>query len=137
MKLYKKDFTQEKYLKLYNYAESIKGIIVDKGDYYEVEIITKTLEELKLEKIKTLKELRIAYKKTIQINENYTYWDCDAENNIYQYLNIDSLLNGFIEEEKTLFIQYTNEIISKYNFYKLQINNASSEEELNLINIEF
>ena len=137
MKLLKEDFTQEKYTELVKYANSINSVVVDKGDYYEVKPIVKTIEELKYEKLQELKNKRDDYKHILVIKEDITYWMCDAENNIYQFSNITNLFNGFTEIDRALFYQYTNEIIDKYNFFEKEIKKSKNKEDLDLIIINF
>lgn len=83
----------------------------------------------KEKKIVELKANRDAYKKTIQINEDYTYWNCDAINNVYNFNNLMWLV-GFTVDDKNLFISKTLSIISQYNTIKDLINNS----DINTIN---
>lgn len=101
----------------------------DEKRVFQIQEIVKTLNELKEKKIAELKANRDSYKKTIQINEDYTYWDCDAVNNIYNFNNLMWLV-GFTVDDKNLFISKTLPIISQYNTIKDLINNS----DINTIN---
>lgn len=99
----------------------------DCGWYLKGYAPQKPLEELKAEKLAELKANRIVYKKATQINSNFTYWDCDAENNIYNFNNIINGICGWTEEERALFIEITEFIANKYDIIKQAINEATLE----------
>lgn len=107
------------------------------GNWYLVGYApSQSLENLKAEKLAELKANRTAYKKTIQINSDYTYWDCDITNNIYNFNNIMNCICGWTAEERALFIEKTELISSIYDSKKELINNATLET-ISSINTEF
>lgn len=124
MKLEKKEFTQNKYNELINYANKNNMIIVDKGSYYETEKLdepVKTLEELKEEKIKQLKNNC----------QNYIY----SKYPIYKQLNAT---NGLATEEEIsqmiTFIQKARLICEEK---EQQINSVKTQKELEKISTNF
>lgn len=124
MKLYKAEFTQQKYNELVSYANSNNCIIEDKGDYYEtveIEIIEPTLEELKQEKIQQLKNNC----------SNCIYA-------VYPLFKQINLVNGlYTEQEKTEYDTFISEKRTLCDTKEQEILNASTVEEINNINIEF
>lgn len=124
MKLEKKEFTQNKYNELINYANKNNMIIVDKDSYYETEKLdepVKTLEELKEEKIKQLKNNC----------QNYIY----SKYPIYKQLNAT---NGLATEEEIsqmiTFIQKARLICEEK---EQQINSVKTQKELEKISTNF
>ena len=127
MILYKKDFTQEKYNDLVNYANTNNSYIEDKGEFYEtveIEVCIPTLDELKELKKQELKQKRDEYK----INSGFSSF-------VFENLEFGLIQN--IEDEKEKWETFLKDLIKKYDEYKNQINNSSSKEELDLIIIEF
>ncbi len=119
--------------------KNINGVrvLMTKGEQEEfLNLNKKPLEELKAEKIAELKANRLAFKKTIQINADYTYWDCDATNNVYNFNNIMNSICGWSSEERALFIEKTELISSIYDSKKELINNATLET-INSISTKF
>lgn len=102
----------------------------------EQEVNIYLLNIAKEKKIEELKANRTAYKKTIQINSDYKYWDCDVTNNIYNFNNIINCICGWTAEERTLFIEKTELISSIYDSKKELINNATLDT-INSISITF
>ena len=98
------------------------------------EVNTYLLNIAKEKKITELKKNRTEYKKSIQINEYLTFWDCDAENikkgNIvnFNFFNI-ILCVGFTQSEKDLFTQYSLYISKKYD----KIKELIEESDINII----
>ena len=126
MKLNKNDFTQQKYNELVKYANSNNCIIQDKSSYYEtieIEIIEPTLEELKQEKIKELK----------QNCQDYIY----SVYPIYKQMNIINPLSDYSNEDKITMNAFLDKQRAICNEKEKQINEAKSWEKLNMIVIDF
>ena len=139
MKLEKKDFNQNKYDKLIDYANSNNLIIVDKGEYYETEKLdepVKTLEELKKEKKEELKKQRNIYKQNTFI-KGIRLIDIDPLSGKYHYFNLKDLKYGWVQEDLDLFNAEIDFIANLYNNKELAINNAESKLEVNNINVVF
>ena len=126
MILNKKEFTQTKYNKLVSYANSNNCVIEDKGEYYEtvkIEIIEPTLEELKQEKIKELK----------QNCQDYIY----SIYPIYKQMNIINPLSDYSNEDRITMNAFLDKQRAICNEKEKQINEAKSREKLNMIVIDF
>ena len=139
MKLEKKDFNQNKYDKLIDYANSNNLIIVDKGEYYETEKLdepVKTHEELKKEKKEELKKQRNIYKQNTFI-KGIRLIDIDPLSGKYHYFNLKDLKYGWVQEDLDLFNAEIDFIANFYNNKELAINNAESKLEVNNINVVF
>ena len=102
----------------------------------ELEINSFLLNQAKEKKLAELKANRIAYKKATMINSDYSYWDCDTENNVYNFNNVMNCICGWTEEERTLFIEITEFISDKYDTIKASIK-QSTLEPINLISTNF
>lgn len=127
MILNKNDFTQQKYNELVSYANSNNCVIEDKGEYYEtaeIEITKPTLEELKQDKIKELKQKRDEYKKTNGFSS-------------FVYENLEFNLIENIDGEKEKWRLFLQDLIKKYDIFKEQIIIAENKKELENIIIEF
>lgn len=109
------------------------GKLVFEGE--ETEVPQPTLEELKQEKIKELKQKRDEYKKTIFIKDGYTLDDFKINSN--DYANLIRLKHGWAQEDLNKFDFETDKMVKKYDYYKNKISEAQSAAELNSINIEF
>lgn len=126
MKLYKKEFTQQKYNELISYANSNNCVIEDKGEYYkavEIEITKPSLEELKQEKIKELK----------QNCQDYIY----SVYPIYKQMNIINPLSDYSNEDRIAMNAFLDKQRAICNEKEKQINEAKSREKLNMIVIDF
>lgn len=123
MKLYKKDFTQEKYNELYEYCNAHNSYIEDKGEYYEtveIEVYVPTLEELKQKKLVLLeKNIEHAF---------YSVYPLHKQNNIGIFGT---------DEEREQFKVFHTTLVTEYDNRVLAVNNATSKEELDLIKIDF
>ena len=137
MKLEKKDFNQNKYDKLIDYANTNNMIIVDKGEYYETEKLdepVKTLEELKKEKIEELKNSRKIYRQSVFICGIDLETICNKQN-----LRDNIILGIHPFNEKDIEI-FKNEIIFISNFYdnkKKEIKEITNKTKLAKINLVF
>ena len=126
MILNKNEFTQTKYNELIKYANSNNCFIKDKGEYYEtveIEIIEPTLEELKQEKIKELK----------QNCQDYIY----SVYPIYKQMNIINPLSDYSNEDRITMNAFLDKQRAICNEKEKQINEAKSREKLNMIVIDF
>lgn len=95
----------------------------------------KTLEELKQEKIRELKEKRDEYKKTIFIKDK-NLLDLEDKSK-YHFDNLILGLCGYTETDLKEYKTYINYISKIYDDYKLKINNAATKQELDKIIINF
>lgn len=78
-KFYKGNFNREEYAKCAKWCNENNATIVDRGDYYEVVEISKpSLEELKQNKISSLKEVRDT-KEVEPIEYNGSLFDYDSK----------------------------------------------------------
>lgn len=139
MKLEKKDFTQNKYNELIDYANKNNSIIIDKGSYYETEEIkepVKTLEELKEEKIEELKKERDIYKSKTFIREGYSLLDFEPFS-CYNYFNLIRLKCSWKQEDLDKFDEEHKFIADFYDAKKAEINNATTKTKLKNINTKF
>lgn len=126
MILNKNDFTQQKYNELISYANSNNCVIEDKGSYYEtveIKIVEPTLEELKQEKIKELK----------QNCQDYIY----SVYPIYKQMNIINPLSDYSNEDRTIMNNFLDEQREICNSKEEEINDAISKEELEDISIKW
>ena len=137
MKLEKKDFKQNKYNELVDYANSNNLIIVDKGTYYETEEkeeIEKNLEELKEEKNRELKNSRKIYRQSVFIGGIDLETICNKQN---LRNNIILGIHPFNEKDIEIF---KNEIRFISNFYdnkKKEIKEITNKTKLAKINLVF
>ena len=137
MKLEKKDFKQNKYNELVDYANSNNLIIVDKGTYYETEEkeeIEKNLEELKEEKNRELKNSRKIYRQSVFIGGIDLETICNKQN-----LRDNIILGIHPFNEKDIEI-FKNEIRFISNFYdnkKKEIKEITNKTKLAKINLVF
>lgn len=113
--------------------EETKELYETNPELFEIEVVKEeTLEELQEKKINELKENRTAFKKTIQINSDYTYWDCDSENIKpenrvnFNFFNILNLID-FTQAEKDLFLSKSQNIKTQYDVKKGLIKDSTLE----------
>lgn len=119
MILNKKEFTQQKYNELVSYANLNNCIIEDKGEYYEtveIKIVEPTLEELKQEKIKELR----------QNCQDYIY----SVYPIYKQMNIINPLSDYSNEDRIAMNAFLDKQRAICNEKEKQINKAESMEEI-------
>ncbi|MBO4516736.1 hypothetical protein J5751_04900 [bacterium] len=96
----------------------------------------KPLELLKEEKIAELRKQRDIYKKKTYLKEGYTMWDFEPYS-CYNYNNLVRLKYGWTQEDLDLFDAITSHIVSFYDSKKEAINNATTKEELDQIDVVF
>lgn len=136
MKLEKKDFKQKKYNELIDYANSNNLIIVDKGSYYETEEKKepiKTLEDLKEEKIRELKNSRKIYRQSVFIGGIDLETICNKQN---LRDNIILGIHPFNEKDIETFKNEIRFISEFYDEKEKEINNISKDKIKN-INTKF
>lgn len=93
---------------------------------FDTEKTERPLDQFKLEKINELKKVRDNFK--MENNYNYSYND--------EY-NIANLLGNHTIQDRTNYFSFLDKLIMQYNNYKQEIENASTKEELDSINITF
>lgn len=91
-------------------------------------------EKEKLEKNKTLEELK---QEKLNILDNETQKFIYAKYPIHKQLNIINPLNDYSEEDRNNMNEFINSIRGKNHKFVEQINNCTTKEELDLININF
>lgn len=110
--------------------------IVQEKDGYYIREHTKTLEELKEEKIKELKKERDIYKSKTFIKEGYSLLDFEPFS-CYNYFNLMRLKCGWTQKDLDKFDEEHKFIADFYDTKKAEINNATTKTKLKNINTKF
>lgn len=110
--------------------------IVQEKDGFYIRERTKTLEELKLEKIEELKKEKNIYKRNTYI-KGIRLIDIDPLSGKYHYFNLKDLKYGWVQEDLDLYNAEIDFIANFYDNKELAINNAESKLEIDNISVVF